>query len=557
MHSAHSRTLTREPNFKRFFDPTATSHRRPIMHSESRDSRRRWKRNGKAPGNLGQDGCGSHPSSISRRFVPQYLCPHSTTSRRDDAANISPLLSVDTPNVPRRLGYSFYNADPDLTLEHVAPLYVHLRHLSQVCATWRTLVLGSPTLWSTVELDFEYMFPLSNRDNAGEILTLLRTALARSLGAPLQIHIRNREFGVSADAIWQLLAQHSHLWRAAKIWVDRPLSSFKELAPSKGKIPLLQTLHIWRLPADCDFFEIAPRLTAVTLESPFLTHPKLPWQQLRSLSYSNLEPKDLPTALAQVSRCPHLTRLAFLHLHISPDSEVPILPALVSDVQSLAVRFSPPFPSLEKYQVVDEFLQCVTLRRATALRFESGPKYPLLWPHSAFVDFSWRSSLHDTLRTLKISNIVISATQLLECLSGLPRLESLSISDSRHRGSSYTVAIFEDPEMFLVNDILLQGLTLAADSADESHVPHLHSFECKTFMQFEDEVYLDFIASRVGPGRNAAGPFESSIIYYRTTTTAANLAERLAEFVLRKEIRSRLERDYTGSLWHTEPSFEE
>ncbi|KAJ7034524.1 hypothetical protein C8F04DRAFT_1183070 [Mycena alexandri] len=296
-------------------------------------------------------------------------------------------------------GYLFFDADANLKTEHIA-------HLAQVCATWRSLVLDSPTLWSTIELDFEYMIPLSNRNNAGEIL-----ALARSLIALLQI------------------------------WIDRYTFSFKELAPSKGKYPLLQTLHISRLPEDCDFFEIAPRLTAVTLESPFPAHPKLPWEQLRSLSYSDLDTKDLPIALAQVSRCPQLT----------------------------------------------------------------------------------------------------------SCSSAFRVCRAWSICRSQTPGIAR-----EDPEMFLVDDIL-RGLTLTLDSADEPPVPRLHSFECKTFMQSKDDVYLDFIASRVAPGRNAAEPFESSIIYYRSIT-AANLTERLAEFVLRKEIRSRLERDHTGSLWHTEPN---
>jgi len=83
----------------------------------------------------------------------------------------------------------------------------------------------------------------------------------------------------------------------------------------------------------------------------------------------------------------------------------------------------------------------------------------------------------------------------------------------------------------------------------------LHSFDCITFMQFEASSYLDFIASRVGPGRNADGPFQSSILYYRRITANPLLAQRLSEFVLRKELMSRLERDYLGSVWPQEHKF--
>ncbi|KAJ7154626.1 hypothetical protein C8R46DRAFT_1117924 [Mycena filopes] len=452
--------------------------------------------------------------------------------------------------------------DPDLSTARIAPLYVHLRQLAQVCASWRDLVLGSPTLWSTIELDFQHLFPLSKRNSGAEILALVKSSLARSLTAPLEIYIRGRGYGDRDSDVWKLLGQHSAFWRDARIWVDRhDPESFRELAPSKGNFPLLRSLHLYDLPADCDFFEIAPRLTELTLEPPFPAHPKLPWEQLRSVSYSNLEPMDIARALSQSSRSPNLTRLAFPRLHITGSWNQSSLPPVVSPVEFFAVGliYGRRTNDESGRPVLDELLGCLTLHRARVLTFQADTR-PLRWPYEAFLDFASRSSLHDTLRRLEISNMVISATDLLESLAVLPRLEALSVSDPRHWKGSYVDAILDNPELFLVDDVLLRGLTLSLDATNVNEaaalVPQLHSFECKTFMQFEDNVYLDFVASRVGPGRTATGPFESSIIYYGGIR-APNLAYRLAKLVLRKEIKSRLERDYTGSLWHMEGSREE
>jgi hypothetical protein len=79
-------------------------------------------------------------------------------------------------------------------------------------------------------------------------------------------------------------------------------------------------------------------------------------------------------------------------------------------------------------------------------------------------------------------------------------------------------------------------------------------------MQFEESSYVVFISSRVGPGRNADGPFESSILYSRgkgatvEAPLAKRLSVRLSQFVLRKELGSRIERDDLRSFSYVEES---
>jgi len=210
---------------------------------------------------------------------------------------------------------------------------------------------------------------------------------------------------------------------------------------------------------------LAPRLTELTLAYPISEHPKLPWGQLHTVSYTGLYPDDLAPVISQLSLCPQITRLAFHHLYVpqpSPDVDARALPALICDVHDLTFGFYPDSHVDEESPTVVEFLGCITLRCARALHLEADcTRYPAHWSHNAFLAFSERSSLHDTLRTLEISNLAISASQLLQCLSGLPRLEKLSVSDPTHWPYTFsdTCTIDTEPDMFLINDALLRGLT--------------------------------------------------------------------------------------------------
>ncbi|KAJ7114045.1 hypothetical protein C8R44DRAFT_553372, partial [Mycena epipterygia] len=56
-----------------------------------------------------------------------------------------------------------------------------LLQLSQVCAHWRALVLGTPVFWRAVDLDMMFW--------SHKMLPLVQKALERSGSSPLQIRI--------------------------------------------------------------------------------------------------------------------------------------------------------------------------------------------------------------------------------------------------------------------------------------------------------------------------------------------------------------------------------
>ncbi|KAJ6469405.1 hypothetical protein C8R45DRAFT_1078726 [Mycena sanguinolenta] len=454
---------------------------------------------------------------------------------------------------PARMGYRAFDV-----LDHSL-----LRSLAQVCADWRSLIMDSPGLWAKIGMmDSFGIFP------DRRMVPFASSALERSGTAPLHICIsmQGSDFGSgllssllpsaftqsSGGSILELFAQHSHRWKKAMISIgENSRAVAQALTLAKGQFPLLETLYITALPDECDCFEFAPALTDITLQHPIPPNPKLPWWQLRSLAYAGLRRgTDVPQVKSQLSRCPQITTLWFRNVFLEAPraytSPPPPLPAIVSDVHTLGLSI---FPDVEAGHGESHgfiaLLGCITLRRARALVLQAEHDEPFLWSQPAFVAFSARSSLHATLRSLEISDVMISAGQLLECLSSLPRLESLSISDPCPTSYDY----IEDYgynralAMFPVDDTLLRGLTYSR------LVPQLHSFACKTFMQFEESNYLDFVSSRGRRGRNVDGPFQSSILYYQHATVSPVLREGLSKLALQKVLISRLERDYLGTVW--------
>ncbi|KAJ6532787.1 hypothetical protein DFH09DRAFT_1182266 [Mycena vulgaris] len=422
----------------------------------------------------------------------------------------------------------------------------HLRQLAEVCGSWRELVLGTPLLWSTIELDLVNQLSEAFPRDEERRIVLLRSSLELSASTPLRIHVRvpsvHHHLPFTERTAVTLLAQSSARWRDAMIDVKL---EFALLAPAKGNLPVLKSLHIFgTMPDDFDVFEIAPELTDLTLEQAFPPHPKLPWGQLRTVCFTALQPEDLSAALSHLSRCPKLTKLSLYQLHMEEEEDIPQLPSFVLDIHTFnAVFFLISGLSLES-PVADKLLQSLTLRCASVVQLKCFDT-PLVWPQRAFVALASRSSFHENLKSLEIFNMLISAADLLQCLAGLPRLEELIVSDPIYWMNGHS-----KPAVYLVTNELLRGLTWTSDAV--SLVPLLHAFECETLFQFEPQTYLDLITSRLERGRDAHGPFQTALFRTRGGYVDPALVERLSELVLRKELKLKLEHDYLEYRWPLE-----
>ncbi|KAJ7720061.1 hypothetical protein B0H14DRAFT_3009261 [Mycena olivaceomarginata] len=105
----------------------------------------------------------------------------------------------------------------------------NLLTISQVCARWRDLALGTSTLWDTITLHEELWS--GDRDQVKKVLVFLNLALERGGRSLLKLEAS----GNMPELALRLLATHSERWRAAEFSCD--VSNFHYLAGAKGKLP--------------------------------------------------------------------------------------------------------------------------------------------------------------------------------------------------------------------------------------------------------------------------------------------------------------------------------
>ncbi|KAJ7696701.1 hypothetical protein B0H17DRAFT_1052770 [Mycena rosella] len=395
-----------------------------------------------------------------------------------------------------------------------APLLV----LSQVSSRWHEIALCTPTLWDTIKL---YSFDLWSTDNMIEqSMTLLRVALDRGANSPLNLEICTLGSMYSLDYTLplQLLAQHCERWKTVSLLCT--YSALRHLSGIRGKLPLLETLQIMYDTSDpLDLFDDAPTLRTFLVAGPApLTVVNTHLAQLHMIGCLGHEPPQLPLTVSFMSRMPHGThfRLEFF-LRNSTDEEVldMHIPPTASNIARLSMEVRDYFDSRYGVQTLDSIFTALTLPHLLELSFRS-EQYPyslMHWSHPAFLGLSTRSAFHTHLQSLHLSHVVITESELVESLATLPLLQRLSISDHqiirvrRDEGTSQTYAV----DALLITDSLFAKLTLNANSPPL--VPHLRVLTCQSRLQFDDNIYLEFLLSRRRQTPSDATPFLSQMFW--------------------------------------------
>ncbi|KAJ7167963.1 hypothetical protein C8R46DRAFT_1350843 [Mycena filopes] len=366
----------------------------------------------------------------------------------------------------------------------------HLAPLSQVCFRWYETVLGTPWLWSIIEADL-VTEPYASLDG-------ISRSLERSAHCPLVI--RAVAATLDATTALELLAQHSNRWYC--------------LSSIKGNLALLRRLDVdgWEEEPH-DLFEIAPMLTDIVLASPGFV-PKLPWIQFQTVAF-NAARASINEALEIMGLCPPHCAFDLLHLDFS------VLTAgrpITSQIWSLQLSGWDDTSDDYSRSVLGHVMDMLTLpclRRLVFAPFELIP-----WPTKQFPTFASRSSLCDTLTHLSLQRVVITESELVECLSHTPILLELTIHDVHRR--------LPHPDHILVTDTLLQRLTATPDPL----VPRLSILTMVSFLAFDDPVLLDFVTGRLVSGRTAEAPFRLNLFWHAHAARplASSVADRLSEF---------------------------
>ncbi|KAJ7894884.1 hypothetical protein B0H14DRAFT_3640645 [Mycena olivaceomarginata] len=315
----------------------------------------------------------------------------------------------------------------------------------------RIVYNGWPSLWDTI---FLHASALSGTPQQTETaMGLLRQALQRS--GSLLLNVRMEGFGTQHLIGLEMIASHSSRWKTARLSHSR---SVGYLSGIKGRLPFLTALELDRIhPERLDFLESIPSLKALTVHGSTQSGmSKLPLEALDTFEFVELLLDEVASA---------------------------VIPQTSSNISSLVLEATTwSFRPQNCLQTFDQIFASLTLPSLRDLSFTASDKWVVLpWPHQQFLALCDRSSFHTHLHSLQLSRVRITDAELIECLLAVPMLQRLIISD---------------PTM---TNTLLSALTRTHDDSAACLVPHLRVIECESSLQFDDDVFLGFVASRCEP----------------------------------------------------------
>ncbi|KAJ7263111.1 hypothetical protein C8J57DRAFT_1631187 [Mycena rebaudengoi] len=392
-----------------------------------------------------------------------------------------------------------------------------LLRLSRVCSRWHTLIMGTPAFWSTIQIDLaRWNNPL---EHDSTLIGLLESVLERGGNSALTLKIRgsmdsvwgaaNSQNSLDPSVVMKILAQHSERWWKVSFTGDSP--PWESLSTIRDKVPLLQSLEVHgrgslSLPPT-DAFQIAPRLTEFTCQGSVDSICKVSVSQLRTFTSLYNELQDVPIVLSTMPILSRETMFRFqLQLWYLGTAEAVhfTLPPVTSDIFAFHFQIKPSYYQVDMEHVVSIIMDSLTLPCVAELRFSSvrHPHTLFPWPHVSFLRMCIRSSFHTHLQVLDISYVFITEPEVFECLAQLPFLLELVVSDEQTIDSCSGEG---GADILLITDTFLRRLTWVSDPS--CVVPRLSAFTCGTRLEFNENVLLEFILSRLAPGRSAARPF--------------------------------------------------
>ncbi|KAJ7511157.1 hypothetical protein B0H11DRAFT_867379 [Mycena galericulata] len=414
------------------------------------------------------DGCRSLFSPI-RRVPPEILLE---------------IFELCSP--PRHRFEGGWFGNPYLTYPTDRIFMKKLQRLTKVCSRWRQLAIGTPSLWTKIELVLDRW---SDRRTQ-----LLSSFLERSASLPLTINVRAFRDFVEDDGVGLiLLAKHSDRWQTVSFSIFP--AAFKFISEAKGRLPLLKTLEILmppvNSPTSAKLWGIQPFENATSLENvlvPTSHPPTLPWKstQFRRLDCYVSGREDAREALDIMSRRFEGTRFHFhLAAEISALSTSGI-PEIISHIEHFEIDTLHPYisPRDPHRDPIGDILSNVTLPSVGILGI-SVPQFS--FPRLQFLQFAARSSLASNLKTLSIE-VRVDQDDLLQCLYALPSLTRLWIYDIPKLDGT--------AEHVVITDTLLRALSRTADPG--CLIPSLKVLALTSLLRFDDDSLMDLAVSAGG-----------------------------------------------------------
>ncbi|KAF7326095.1 F-box domain-containing protein [Mycena kentingensis (nom. inval.)] len=409
---------------------------------------------------------------------------------------------------------------PQDELERLAKRYI-LR-VSQVCSYWHRIALGTPALWCSIVAADTGLWGATGRPEA-DLLALVSLCLERSGAHPLQMQVAVEDDADnrSGERLFELLCQHSERWKSLYLWHNYP--DFALLRSVQGRVPMLTALGLsnqhegWA--EDTPVFEVAPRLTAVTLTGMAVQTPTVPLTQLDVFGFVNLFPDDLVGPLLLMERLDAFDgELCYFQLDLeSPDIVLDALPAVSSNLSmlqvTLALSLKHNAEPLWERPLLGSTFGALTLPKLKDLNLIGGTAYrSMRWDHEHFLAFVQRSMLHNTLTTLELNRILITDAQLIECLELTPAVTKLALADCAPEHKA------------VATDTLLRRLCGGPELGAQL-LPGLDFLSLSTLLEFSDPVLLELIESRTR--KRAARDYFELMVYWLPTRVRLTLSPTL------------------------------
>ncbi|KAJ7134084.1 hypothetical protein C8R43DRAFT_929815 [Mycena crocata] len=379
-----------------------------------------------------------------------------------------------------------------------------IRNIAYACSRWYNLVMGTPSLWSTITVDLRSGRSWIWRSERRLATRMIEFYLRLSQNSPLTLNL-----SVAKDDTKFILDLFDGQMQRCH---DLSLSGQNFLLTDFLQSSDLRNLHhlrlaTWVLPAAtaAPIPHDVPQLRHFEFSGPQKALEGFPFEQLDTFAIT-VRPKNLAGALSILE---HLQDSASFHLSVlydgrdSLDLIQPRLSTVVAQVPSLSislVREGHPDPAFTTTLLVYVLrnLSLPSLRHLSFAAPDGEPVIWAVWPDSG-LPWSFRHASASTLISLDLTKILITEALLFETLSILPRLETLTLAD------------YDDielgPPAFLISDELFQRL--AWTPADTCLVPRLRALNCRTYFQFTVEVYVEFLRSRLDEVGAGSAPFTS------------------------------------------------
>jgi hypothetical protein len=284
--------------------------------------------------------------------------------------------------------------------------------LARVCSAWRSVALATPRLWSKIL--YEFVPRHGQAESARLSLFLERSApclLSIHALQAIQSHNRSQPVPIVEDVIRALVA-HSPRWESVRFRFR--LWAFASLERQFFSLPNLRhaDLHILESvltddAKDLIAFSTSPRLCSASLSSQRSVSVHLPFE---SLTECTMRVTDVRTCIELLSSARGLLKCTIENTDVWTDSP---LPSLTSHIRSLEIIYA---------RGLGPFLQALTLPALSriVIRYIHNP-----YLARGIIDLGARSVWSECLRELVILRVSITEADVIDLLSGLPRLQSL------------------------------------------------------------------------------------------------------------------------------------